>query len=105
MGGPDHLGPFLRFVGEELAELGWRERERRAAEIGKARLDFGISEGNRDLAVELIDDRRWGIPRRADTEPVAGLVAQARMRSRSGRPAAPPTVLRWSPRARAACRS
>ena len=50
MGGPDHLGPFLRFVGEELAELGWRERKRGATEIGKARLDFGISEGGSDLA-------------------------------------------------------
>src|SRR5262245_8299901 len=76
MGGPDHLGPFLRFVDEELAELGGPERKRRATEIGKARLDFGISEGNRDLAVELIDDRGWRIPGRADTEPVAGLVAR-----------------------------
>src|SRR6516165_11861875 len=53
MGGADHLGPFLGFVGEELAELGRTERKRGAAEIGKARLDFGISEGKRDLAVEL----------------------------------------------------
>ena len=43
MGGADHLGPFLGFVGEELAELGWRERKRGATEIGKARLDLGIA--------------------------------------------------------------
>src|SRR5262249_21563695 len=73
MGGPDHLGPFLRFVGEELAELGWRERKRGATEIRKARLDFGISEGGSDLAVELINNRGGRMFGRTDPKPVAGL--------------------------------
>src|SRR5262249_54218126 len=95
MGGADHLGPFLGFVGEELAERGWRELKRGAAEIGKARLDFGISEANRDLAIELIDNRGGRIPGAADTEPVAGLEAwhkfahgwdvRQRLRPRCGR--------------------
>src|SRR5262249_15620628 len=44
--------------------------------IGKARLDFGISEGHRDLAVELIDNRGGRVPGRATPEPVARLEAR-----------------------------
>src|SRR5438132_6856112 len=56
MRGTDHLGPFLGFIGEELAEFSRCQRKRRAAQIGKARRDFGISEGRSDLAIELIDN-------------------------------------------------
>jgi len=40
MGGADHLGPFLGFIGEELAELGRRERKRRAVAGLEARHKF-----------------------------------------------------------------
>jgi hypothetical protein len=45
VGGPDHLGPFLGFVDDQLAELGPRSRQRRAAEIGEARPHLGDGEG------------------------------------------------------------
>src|SRR5712671_4296047 len=39
----DDLGPFLGFVGDQLAEVGWRAGEHRAPQICKARLHIGIS--------------------------------------------------------------
>src|SRR5260370_16091625 len=51
VGCPDNFAPLLGFVGEKLAELGWCEGSRRAAQVGKARLDFGIGEGGGDLLV------------------------------------------------------
>ena len=36
VGGPDHLAPFLGFVGDELAEVGGRDREHVATEVGEA---------------------------------------------------------------------
>ncbi len=44
VGGSDDLGPLLSFGGEEFAELNRCERQRGAAQIGKARLDFGIGD-------------------------------------------------------------
>src|SRR5262245_64256549 len=44
VGGPDHLGPFLGFLGEELAVFGRRERERRVAEVGNPRPDPGTGQ-------------------------------------------------------------
>src|SRR5260370_7478627 len=76
VGCPDDFAPLLGFVGEKLAELGWREGSRRAAQVGKARLDFGIGEGGGDLLVESIDDFRGRVSRRADAEPIAGLEAR-----------------------------
>src|SRR5215831_8173197 len=42
----DHLGPFLGFVGDELAEVGRRERNRRAAQVVKPRPDLGIGKAS-----------------------------------------------------------
>src|SRR5262249_59739891 len=39
----DHLAPLLRFLGNEFPEIGGRERDHGAAEVGKPRLDFGIT--------------------------------------------------------------
>src|SRR5262245_38957090 len=50
----DHLAPFLRFVGDELAKVGGREREHVATQVGKPRLHLGIGEGRIDLLVELL---------------------------------------------------
>jgi hypothetical protein len=47
--GPDHVAPLLRFVGDELAEIGWRTLKDRCAQGGKSRLDLGISEGGIDF--------------------------------------------------------
>src|SRR5215468_41830 len=42
VGGPDHLGPFLSFVGDELAKIGRREREHVAAHVRKPRLQLRV---------------------------------------------------------------
>src|SRR5262245_7583247 len=54
--GPDDVAPLLRFVGDELAEVGGRTNERCATQIGKLRLDFRVGERGIDLPVELVDD-------------------------------------------------
>src|SRR5215831_17335074 len=41
VGRADHLGPLLGFVGDELAEFGWRHRHRHAAQIGEPALIVG----------------------------------------------------------------
>src|SRR5215510_11574354 len=47
----DHLGPFLGFVGNELAKIGGRARECRAAEVGEPCFHVRICEGRVDLFV------------------------------------------------------
>src|SRR5215813_8888869 len=54
VGRPDHLAPLLGVIGDELFEVGGREREHRAAEVGKPCLDFGIGKARVDLRVELV---------------------------------------------------
>src|SRR6516165_2539710 len=56
VGGPDHLGPFLGFSGNECPEIG-RAGNEHAAEVGEPGLELGIGEAGVDLAIELIDDR------------------------------------------------
>src|SRR5215468_3099 len=53
---PDHFGPFLGLVSEELAERGGRARNRDGAEVGDPRLDRRIGETGIDLLVEPVDD-------------------------------------------------
>ena len=68
--GPDDVAPLLRFVGDELAEVGGRTDERCATQIGEPRLHLGIGESGVDLVVELLDDLgRRGL-RRADADQV-----------------------------------
>src|SRR5262245_58039359 len=71
-----HLAPLFGFVGDKLFKIGGREGERGATEIGKARLDLGISKGRIDLLVEFLDDlgRRgfWC----ADAVPEARLISR-----------------------------
>src|SRR5262245_42718245 len=40
VGRSDHLGPFLRFVRDELAEIGGRAGNQRAAELEQPRLEL-----------------------------------------------------------------
>jgi hypothetical protein len=56
--GPDDVAPLLRFVGDELAEVGGRTDERCATQIGESRLDIMIGESGVGLLVELLDDLR-----------------------------------------------
>src|SRR5262245_63685679 len=75
VGRPDHLGPLLGLVGDELAEIGGGTGERRTSQIEKPRFDPRIGEGDVDFSVELVDDivrRRLG---RGGAPPVDHLVA------------------------------
>src|SRR5262249_11720302 len=58
---PDHLGPLLGFLGDELAEVSGRPREHGATQVGEACLHRWIGEGGVDLAIELVDDLSWRI--------------------------------------------
>jgi hypothetical protein len=76
VGGPDHLAPLLGFVDYQLAKLGRRSRQRRAAEVGKPRLNFGVCKSGVDLRVKLVDDLgRRGL-RCAEAVPNTPLVAR-----------------------------
>jgi hypothetical protein len=44
---PDNLAPLFSFVGDEPAEVGGRDDKRRASQVGKPRLDFGIGTSSR----------------------------------------------------------
>src|SRR5262249_19214940 len=68
---PNDVAPLLRFVDDELAEIGGREREHVATQVGKPRLHLGIGKPSVDLSVELVDDLgRRGL-RCADAVPAA----------------------------------
>jgi hypothetical protein len=54
VGRPDYLSPLVRFVSDELAEVGGRAWKCGGAPLGKPRLDFGIGEARVDLRVELV---------------------------------------------------
>jgi hypothetical protein len=56
VGRPDHLAPFLSFVGDELPKVSRGAGERCAAQIDKPGLDRGISEGSVDLFVERVNN-------------------------------------------------
>src|SRR5262249_51035763 len=71
----DYLFPFCGVVGNELAEIGGRTRNRRAAELGKAGLKAGINEHGVDLAVELVNNLGRRVPWDTDALPRAGLIA------------------------------
>src|SRR5262245_14429272 len=99
VGGPDHLAPFLGFFGDQLAELGRRSRQRRAAEVSETGLHLRVVESRVDLLIELVDDLgRRGL-RYAKAVPITPLVTHPR----SGCPAARPSASQWLLRAHAAC--
>jgi hypothetical protein len=62
VGCPDHLGPFLGFIGDEFAKLGRRACNRRAPQVGEPRLDLGVGDARVDFLVELFDNRRGRVP-------------------------------------------
>src|SRR5215831_18808524 len=76
VGGPDHLAPFLGFLGDQLSELSRRSRQRRAAEVSETGLHLRVVESRVDLLVELVDDLgRRGL-RCAEAVPNTPLVAR-----------------------------
>src|SRR5215208_1877379 len=74
VGRADYLTPFLGFVGDQFAKVGWRAGDHRAAEVGKPQLQLRISQPSVDLIVQLGDDFCRCVLGRADTLPCAGLV-------------------------------
>src|SRR5271170_5892893 len=66
VGRPDHLAPLLRFIRDELAKIGRRQRERRAPEFGKPCVDFRIGECRDNLLVELVNDPKRRVSGHAD---------------------------------------
>ena len=103
VGRPDHLAPFLGFVGDELAEVGGRAGKHRAARSASRALILGSA---RPALISLLSFSTisagvfLGAPRPNQRSPRS----PARTRPRSGCPAAPPSASPWSPPARAACR-
>ena len=59
-----------------LPKSAGEQREHRATQVGKPRLDLGIGEAGVDLLVELVDNLGGRALGRADAEPVARLVAR-----------------------------
>src|SRR4029434_5271376 len=74
--GPDDIAPLLRFVRDVLSEVRGREHEHVATQVGKPRLDFGISQARIDLFVELVDDLGRRVFRGADAGPEDRLKAR-----------------------------
>jgi hypothetical protein len=71
----DHPGPFLSFIGNKLAEVRGRTRKRRAAQIGKPRLDLGFDKTSINFLVESVDYLSGCLPGRGNAEPRACLEA------------------------------
>jgi len=76
VGRPDHLCPFLGFVGDELAEVGGRTRKHSGSQVSKPLLQFGIGQDGIDLPAELVDDLGWCLRGHADAVPSACLKAR-----------------------------
>src|SRR5205807_1333744 len=67
--GPDHFGPLLGFIHDQLAEIGGRAGQRSASHVDKSRFDPWVREPGVDLPVELVDDLDRRISGRAEAEP------------------------------------
>jgi hypothetical protein len=68
VGRPDHLAPLLGVFCDELAEVGRRARQRRAAEVDQARLQLRIVESSVDLSIQPVDDRNRRLLGRTQAE-------------------------------------
>ena len=101
VGRSDHL-PLLGFIGDEVAEVGGRARNHRAAQVGKPRLDLGVGERGVDFLVELVDDLGGRVLGCADANPRTRLVAGKDFSPKPERPATPPNGSPWLPPAGAA---
>src|SRR6266699_3826341 len=71
IGRPDHLAPLLGIVCDALFEFGGGASERYSSELGKPRLDRGVSKACIEFFIQLVDDlggRVLGCP---EAKPVA----------------------------------
>src|SRR5215510_6376414 len=78
-GEPDHLTPFFRFVGDELAERGGRSRQRHVSEVSETGAQLGIDKPGVDRFVQYIDNLSRGVAGRADPIERGGLIARERL--------------------------
>src|SRR5262249_28914713 len=103
IGGLYYLAPFLGFVGDQLAELGRRSRQRRAAQGGEAGLPLRGVQSPGGLPCWPVSGLGppWPSVRRGRTN--YSPRSPARTHPRSGCPAARPSASRWLLRAHAAC--
>src|SRR5262245_50666670 len=74
--GPDDLAPLFGLVGDELAEVGGREREHVATQVGKPRFHIGVGQSHVDLLVELVDDLSRRVLGRTEAKHRARFVAR-----------------------------
>src|SRR5262245_12419746 len=70
-GSLDHLAHLFCFVGQEVAELLGRHRQRNPAEVFDSRLDLIIVECGSDLLIERRDDRGGRTGGRTDAVPLS----------------------------------
>src|SRR5262245_11024610 len=73
---PDHLAPLLRFVGDELAEIGGRAGKHRATQVSKSRFHVRIDKGRVYFLVELFDNLGRRVSGCADAKPGARLITR-----------------------------
>src|SRR5262245_64706624 len=69
----DHFAPLLGLVDNQLAELGRRSRQRRAAE---ARPHLGVGKRHVNFLVQLLHDVFWRVPGGTDASPETRFVAR-----------------------------
>ena len=74
-GRPDHLGPFLGFVREELAEFGGGTGKNRTAQIAEPSLYLGVGEAGIGRLVELLDNLGGRVLGRAEAIQEARFIA------------------------------
>src|SRR5215510_2196192 len=74
IGCQNHPAPLLDLVGDQFGKVGGRSAKSRAAQIGKLRLEFRISDAEVDFLVEYFDDFYRRVPWTANAEPCTCLV-------------------------------
>src|SRR5207253_5544339 len=67
--------PLLDLVGDQFGKVGGQSAKSRAAQIGKLRLEFRISDAEVDFLVEYFDDFCRRVPWTANAEPCTCLVS------------------------------
>src|SRR5262249_1724793 len=82
VGCPDHLGPLLSFILDELAKVGGRTSNHHATHIDELGLHFWVCERCVDFPVKPSDDFGGHFFGRADALPTAGFEARQKFAHR-----------------------